>query len=85
MPKRTLEEIKTEIKQHEEAIKVLRQEVKDFQADCPHPENFKKVVQKSYDDEYGRLEGYHIITTCLLCGHQEYKEESADYFKSNFK
>lgn len=76
--KRTLQEINDEIKTHREAIKVLEQEIKDFRTACPHPENFQKVDRKSYDDEYGRLEGYGITTTCLLCGHSEYRTEDAD-------
>lgn len=72
---RTLEQIRSDINMHEAAIKDLKQEIKNFQAACPHPENFQNVTTKSYDDEYGRLEGYNITTTCLLCGHQEWEIE----------
>lgn len=78
MIKRTLQEIQSEIQSHKEAIRVLEKEVKDFQAACPHPENFQKETRVSYDDEYGRLEGYGITTTCLLCGHSDYRTEDAD-------
>ena len=78
MIKRSLQEIQSEIQSHKEAIKLLEKEVKDFQAACPHPENFQKVTRTSYDDEYGRLEGYGITTTCLLCGHSDYRTEDAD-------
>lgn len=78
MIKRSLQEIQSEIESHKEAIKVLEKEVKDFRAACPHPENFQKVIRTSYDDEYGRLEGYGITTTCLLCGHSDYRTEDAD-------
>lgn len=77
MIKRSLQEIHNEIQSHEEAIKVLKKEVKDFQAACPHPESFQKVTRTSYDDEYGRIEGYSVNTTCLLCGHSDYKNEDA--------
>jgi hypothetical protein len=78
MIKRSLQEIQSEIQSHKEAIKVLEKEVKDFQAACPHPPNFQKVKRTSYDDEYGRLESYGITTTCLLCGHSDYRTEDAD-------
>lgn len=83
MIKRSLQEIQDEIQSHKEAIKVLEKEVKDFQAACPHPENFQKIVKTSYDDEYGRLESYGITTTCLLCGHSDYRTEYPDrsYFR----
>jgi hypothetical protein len=83
MIKRSLQEIQSEIQSHKEAIKVLEKEVKDFQAACPHPDNFQKIDKKSYDDEYGRVEGYGITTTCLLCGHSDYRTEDADrsYFR----
>lgn len=78
MIKRSLQEIQSEIESHKEAIKVLEKEVKDFRAACPHPENFQKVTRIPYDDEYGRLECYGITTTCLLCGHSDYRTEDAD-------
>lgn len=78
MIRRTLQEINDEIANHKQAIKVLEQEIEDFRTACPHPENFQKVVRKSYDDEYGTIEGYGITTTCLLCGHSDYKEESVE-------
>jgi uncharacterized protein CbrC (UPF0167 family) len=83
MVSRSLQEIQSDIQSHKDAIKALEKEVKDFQAACPHPENFQKVTRKSYDDEYGRLEGYGITTTCLLCGHTDYRTEDADrsYFR----
>ena len=76
MIKRSLQEIQGEIQLHEEAINVLKQEVKNFQSACPHPDNFQKIDRMSYDDEYGTIEGYGITTTCLLCGHKDYKQES---------
>ena len=83
MIKRSLQEIQSEIQSHKEAIKLLEKEVKDFQEACPHPENFQKVTRKGYNDEYGRIEGYSITTTCLLCGHSHYRTEDADrsYFR----
>jgi uncharacterized protein CbrC (UPF0167 family) len=83
MVSRSLQEIQSDIQSHKDAIKALEKEVKGFQAACPHPENFQKVTRKSYDDEYGRLEGYGITTTCLLCGHTDYRTEDADrsYFR----
>lgn len=83
MIKRSLQEIQSEIQSHEEAIKVLKKEVKDFQAACPHPENFQKVTRTSYEDEYGRTEGYGITSTCLLCGHSSYRTE--DIVRSHFR
>ena len=83
MIKRSLQEIQNEIQSHQDAIKVLEKEVKDFRAACPHPENFQKVTRTSYDDEYGRTDGYGITTMCLLCGHSDYRTEDADrsYFR----
>lgn len=78
MIKRTLQEINDDIKFHKEAIKLLEKEIEDFRAACPHPDNFKKVERKSYDDEYGTIEGYHVTTTCLLCGHKDFKDESVE-------
>jgi hypothetical protein len=78
MIKRTLQEINSEIQSHKEAIKSLEKEIKDFQAACPHPEPFQKVVRKSTDDEYGRLDGYTTSTTCLLCNHNTVEWEDAD-------
>jgi hypothetical protein len=77
MIKRTLQEINNEIQSHKEAIKTLEKEVKEFQAACPHPESFQKVVRKSTDDEYGRTDGYSTTTTCLLCGHSALEWEEA--------
>jgi hypothetical protein len=77
MIKRSLQEIQDEIKSHKEAIKILEEEVKNFQTECPHPEKFQKVVKKSYDDEYGSIDSYSIKTTCLLCGHADFKTEDA--------
>lgn len=78
MIKRSLIEIQNDINSHEEAIKKLRKEIEDFRAACPHPSNFNKEDRSSYDDEYGRLEGYSITHTCLLCGHKEYNTEEVD-------
>ena len=78
MIKRSLQEIQSDIKFHQEAIKVLEKEVKDFQSACPHPNPFQKVVRKSTDDEYGRLDGYTTTTTCLLCGHSTVNWEDVD-------
>jgi len=78
MIKRSLQEINSEMQSHKEAINLLEKEVKDFQAACPHPEPFQKVVRKSTDDEYGRLEGHSTSTTCLLCGHSAFEWEDAD-------
>ena len=83
MIKRSLQEIQSEIQSHKEAIKVLEQEVKDFRLACPHPDNFQKVTTTSYDDEYGRLESYGTTTTCLLCGHSDYRTEDAQ--RSQFR
>jgi uncharacterized protein YeeX (DUF496 family) len=75
MIKRSLQEINNDVQSHKEAIRVLEKEIKDFQAACPHPESFQKIVKKSTDDEYGRLDGYTISTTCLLCGHGKFETE----------
>lgn len=75
MIKRSLQDIQNEINSHEEAIKLLRKEIEAFRAACPHPDAFNKTDRKSYDDEYGRLEGYSITHTCLLCGHKTYEVE----------
>jgi len=83
MIKRSLQEINSEIVSHREAIKVLEKEVKDFQAACPHPDNFQKVTRTSYDDEYGRTDGYSITTACLLCGHSSYRTEDVE--RSHFR
>jgi hypothetical protein len=83
MIKRSLQEIQSEIQSHKEAIKVLEQEVKDFRLACPHPDKFQKVVRKATDDEYGRIDGYAITTTCLLCGHSDYQTE--DVQRSQFR
>ena len=74
--KRSLKEIQDDIDEHKIAIKALEQEIKDFQAACPHPPNFQKIERKSYDDEYDRIEGYSTSTTCLLCGHKTFETES---------
>lgn len=79
MIKRTLQEIYDNINVHKDAIKVLEQEIKDFRAACPHPTNFQNSVTKSYDDEYGTIEGYGITTTCLLCGHSDYRQEDVNW------
>lgn len=74
---RPLVEIYKEIEGHEQAIKNLRQEVKDFQAACPHPDNFVNVQHKSTDDEYGRIDSTYTIRTCVLCGfvqHTDHKD-----------
>lgn len=83
MIKRSLQEIQSEIQSHKEAIKVLEKEVKDFQTACPHPDNFQKIDRKAYDDEYGRIEGYGITTTCLLCGNSHYRTEDVE--RSHFR
>ncbi len=83
MIKRSLQEIQSEIQSHKEAIKALEQEVKDFRLACPHPDNFQKIDRKSYDDEYGRVDGYGITSTCLLCGHSDYQTE--DVQRSQFR
>ena len=75
MIKRTLQEINTEIQSHRDAIKLLEKEIKDFQAACPHPDQFQQIVRKTTDDEYGRIDGYTIKTTCLLCGHGTFRTE----------
>jgi len=72
---RPLIEIYKEISDHEQAIRNLRQEVKDFQAACPHPDNFVKVQRKSTEDEYGRTDGYYQIRTCVLCGLVEHRDD----------
>ena len=74
---RPLVEIYKEIEGHEQAIKNLRQEVNDFQAACPHPDNFVNVQHKSTDDEYGRIDSTYTIRTCVLCGfvqHTDHKD-----------
>ena len=76
--KRTLGEINEEIKTHKDAIKELEKEIRDFQAECPHPENFQKVTRKSYSDEYGTTEGYTIDTKCLLCGFSKFEDEPVE-------
>jgi len=78
MIKRTLQEINNEIQSHKESIKTLEEEVRDFQAACPHPEPFQKVVMKSTDDEYGRIDGHSTTTTCLLCNHSTFEWEDAN-------
>jgi len=69
---RPLVEIYKEIESHEQAIKGLRQEIKDFQAACPHPDSFVNVQHKSTDDEYGRIDSYYEVRTCALCGFVEH-------------
>lgn len=69
---RTLGEMQIEIEMHRAAIKTIEKEIKTFQSQCPHPKNFAKESSSSSDDEYGRLDGYHKSTTCLLCGHSEH-------------
>lgn len=76
MIKRSLQEMYSEISYHEEAIKKIKQEVKDFQAACSHPEKFQKVEHKSTTDEYGRTDGHYKIVTCLMCLHTEHREEN---------
>lgn len=74
---RPLHEIQDEIKQHQQAIKDLELEIKDFQTACPHPDNFVNVQHKSTDDEYGRIDSTYTIRTCVLCGfvqHTDHKD-----------
>lgn len=75
MIKRSLQDIQAEINAHELAIKNLHREIEDFRSACPHPDAFNKTERKSYDDEYGRIEGYFITSTCLLCGYKEHDSE----------
>lgn len=83
MIKRSLQEIQSEIQSHKEEIRALEKEVQDFRSACPHPVQFQKVVKKATDDEYGRIDGYTITTTCLLCGHSDYQTE--DVQRSQFR
>ena len=76
---RPLHEIREDIRQHQQAIKDLEQEVKDFQTACPHPDNFAKLQHKSTDDEYGRIDGTYTIRTCVLCGLVEHKDHKEVY------
>lgn len=76
---RPLHEIRDNIKQHQQAIKDLEQEVKDFQAACPHPDNFVNVQHKSTEDEYGRTDGRYQVMTCVLCGFVEHKDPKEVY------
>ena len=69
---RPLNEMQEDIAKHEEAIKLIRAEIKVFQSECPHPPNFAKQTSSSTEDEYGRVDGYFYCKTCLLCGHKEY-------------
>lgn len=78
MIKRSLQDIRAEINAHEAAVVQLQKEIEEFQAACPHPDAFNKTDRKSYDDEYGRIEGYSITHTCLLCGHRVYDTEEVD-------
>lgn len=70
--KRPLQEVYKEIAEHEQAIKTLWQEIKDFRAECPHPKNFVNVQHKSTIDEYGRTDGHYEVRTCVLCGFVEH-------------
>ena len=77
---RTLNEMQADITIHEAAIKKIKDEIKVFQSECPHPKNFAKEKSSSSKDEYGRLDGYYKSTTCLLCGHSEHwHEENRGY------
>lgn len=71
---RPLHEIRDEIKQHQQAIKDLELEIKDFQAACPHPDNFINVQRKSTTDEYGSTDGHYETRTCVLCGFVQHKD-----------
>lgn len=72
--KRPLREIYEDIARYEQLTAELRKEVKEFQAACPHPDNFVNVQRKSTEDEYGRTDGHYEIRTCVLCGFVEHKD-----------
>ena len=48
---RTLNEMQADIAIHEAAIKQIQAEIKVFQSECPHPENFVKQTSSSSKDE----------------------------------
>lgn len=69
---RTLNEMQADIAIHEAAIKQIQAEIKVFQSECPHPENFVKQTSSSSKDEYGSIDGYYHNKLCLLCGRNEH-------------
>lgn len=66
--KRPLHEIYDDISRYEQLIAELRKEVKEFQAACPHPDNFVNTQHKTTNDEYGRTDSTYVVKTCMLCG-----------------
>jgi hypothetical protein len=73
--KRSLLEIYKDIEEHKSKIKDLENEIKIFQSECSHPENFTKKEYTSYTDEYGRSDGSSIKIICLLCGASNYEKD----------
>lgn len=72
--RRPLHEIREDIVRYEQLIAELKREIKDFQAACPHPDNFVNVQRKSTSDEYGRTDGHYEVRTCVMCGHVEHRD-----------
>ena len=68
---RPLTDIKNDIIEHEQKIRELKEEIIEFQTNCPHPDSFvTSIIKDIEDDEFSGLDRYEytiIEYKCALC------------------